>query len=188
MNGGRHVEMVVLVDADGAPIGMHDKQSVHGASTPRHLAFSCHIVDADGRVLVTRRALSKVTWPGVWTNSVCGHPRPGETMEDAVRRRAAFELGVHIDRIECALPEFGYTARDASGIEENEHCPVFTARAASALAPNPDEVAEVQWTSQAALVIAVDAAPWAFSPWLVEHLGELTSHLSRITTGAGTRV
>ena len=182
------MEMVVLVDADGAPIGVQDKQTVHGESTPRHLAFSCHIVDADGRLLMTRRSLSKITWPGVWTNSVCGHPRPGEAMEDAVVRRAAFELGLQVDEIICALPGFGYAARDASGIEENEHCPVFIARAVSALAPNSDEVAEVQWTSPAALVTAVGAAPWAFSPWLVDHLGELTPHLLRITTEAGARV
>lgn len=179
------MEMVVLVDSDGSPVGSQPKETVHGTVTPRHLAFSCHIVDAAGRLLVTRRALVKTTWPGVWTNAVCGHPRPGESMEDAVRRRCLFELGVEIDEISCALPDFTYTARDASGIEENEYCPVFIARAVSPLAPNPDEVSEVQWTSLTSLSTAVDAAPWAFSPWLVEHLPELTPHLSPVTVGAG---
>ncbi|WP_230104033.1 isopentenyl-diphosphate Delta-isomerase [Microbacterium sp. Bi121] len=180
--------MVVLVDDDGAPTGVHDKSTVHGESTPRHLAFSCHIVDADGRLLVTRRALGKLTWPGVWTNAVCGHPHPGESLEDAVRRRAAFELGIDVDEIVCVLPEFGYVARDASGIQENEYCPVFTARAVSSLDPNPDEVAEFRWTNPSALVAAVGAAPWAFSPWLVEHLAELAPHLTRAGAEVGAHV
>ncbi|WP_307364530.1 isopentenyl-diphosphate Delta-isomerase [Microbacterium murale] len=169
--------MVVLVDDAGTPIGAQSKATAHGSATPRHLAFSCHVVDADGRVLVTRRALTKQTWPGVWTNSFCGHPAPDESLEDAVRRRAAFELGLAVDMIECVAPKFGYVARDASGIQENEHCPVFIARAASPLSPNPDEVAETQWTTASALALATGIAPWAFSPWLVEHLPQVLPHL-----------
>lgn len=178
----------MLVDDDGTPVGTQPKSTVHGTSTPRHLAFSCHIVDADGRLLVTRRALSKVAWPGVWTNAVCGHPQPEESMEDAVRRRAEFELGIEVTGVVCALPDFGYSARDASGIEENEHCPVFIAEAASSLVPNPDEVVETEWTTLSALVTAVHAAPWAFSPWLVAHLPDLVPHFSSATIGAGDHV
>ncbi|MEJ1089564.1 isopentenyl-diphosphate Delta-isomerase [Microbacterium sp. Mu-80] len=182
------MELVVLVDSDGSAVGVHPKHSVHSISTPRHLAFSCHIIDDAGRVLMTRRALGKSTWPGVWTNSACGHPMPGESMQDAVRRRVAFELGAVVDDIVCALPDFGYVARDASGIQENEHCPVFIARIASELAPNPDEVAELQWAEVGALRAAVDATPWAFSPWLVEHLPQLAPHLSRVIAEADARV
>ena len=170
--------MVVLVDHLGDPIGVQSKADVHGQSTPRHLAFSCHVVDEHGRLLVTRRALTKKTWPGVWTNSFCGHPGPGESLEDAVRRRAGFELGLTVDDITCAIADFGYVARDATGIQENEHCPVFIARAVSELTPNPAEVAQAQWTSASELGSAIDAAPWAFSPWLVEHFPQLAPHLA----------
>lgn len=170
--------MVVLVDSAGSAIGTQSKASVHGTSTPRHLAFSCHVIDANGRLLVTRRALGKRTWPGVWTNAFCGHPQPGERLDDAVRRRARFELGITIDRVTCALPDFGYSARDASGIEENELCPVFIARAAGPLAANPDEVAEARWTSVPALSAATAATPFVFSPWLVQHLAPLMPHLT----------
>ncbi|WP_221584018.1 isopentenyl-diphosphate Delta-isomerase [Microbacterium sp. G2-8] len=172
------MEHVVLVDDDGVAIGAHPKATVHGETTPRHLAFSCHVVRSDGHVLMTRRALGKRTWPGVWTNSYCGHPEPGESLEDAVRRRATFELGLDVEIVSCPLPEFGYTARDASGIEENEHCPVFVARAVSSLDPNPDEVSETQWISPDDLSTAVNTAPWAFSPWLVAHLPGVMPALS----------
>lgn len=166
-------ELVVLVDEDGAPTGSFEKFAVHTADTPLHLAFSCHVYNEAGEVLVTRRALGKLTWPGVWTNSFCGHPAPGEAMEDALSRRAARELGIAITRIEPLLPDFRYRAVDASGIVENEICPVFRAVTADAVAANPAEVAEWVWADPAALASAVTAAPYAFSPWLVMQTAQL---------------
>ncbi|HWS57303.1 MAG TPA: isopentenyl-diphosphate Delta-isomerase [Actinotalea sp.] len=162
-------ELVVLVTPDGTPCGVADKATVHTTETPLHLAFSCHVLDAQGRVLVTRRALSKATWPGVWTNSVCGHPGPGEPMVDAVRRRARDELGVEVTDVDLVLPDFRYRAVDASGVVEHEICPVFTARlaAGSAPAPNPAEVMDHAWVDPTDLGRAIAAAPWALSPWLV---------------------
>jgi len=170
-------ELVVLVDDDGTPIGVADKAVIHDGDTPLHLAFSCHVFSADGRVLVTRRALGKRTFPGVWTNAFCGHPAPGEQMQDAVRRRGARELGLEIggadgSGLELALPDFRYRAADASGIVENEICPVYRVVVDVDPEPAPDEVADWAWASPAALRTAVEAAPFAFSPWLVLQLAE----------------
>jgi isopentenyl-diphosphate delta-isomerase len=118
-------------------------------------------------VLVTRRALHKRTWPGVWTNSFCGHPAPGEAIMDAVHRRGAFELGLRLADLELALPDFRYRAVDASGVVENEVCPVYVARADGPVAANPDEVVDSRWVEPARLAAAIRATPWAFSPWLV---------------------
>jgi len=166
-------EQVVLLGDDGEPIGVADKATVHGTNTPLHLAFSCHVYDGDGRVLVTRRALTKRTWPGVWTNSFCGHPAPDETMTDAVARRAERELGIRLNDLTEALPDFRYRAVDASGIVENEVCPVFTATTTDAVTPAADEVAEWRWVDPRALLEALEAAPWAFSPWLTLQLPQL---------------
>lgn len=165
-----NTEQVVLVDADGSPVGVADKTTVHTKDTPLHLAFSCHLFNQAGQILVTRRALTKQTWPGVWTNSFCGHPTPGEGVDDAVIRRARQELGVRITAPGLVLPDFRYRAQDASGIVENEICPVFTAVLDRDPDPVPREVCQWRWTDPAALLEAVAAAQWAFSPWLVLQL------------------
>lgn len=163
-------ELVVLVDETGNPIGSHEKSTVHHADTPLHLAFSCHVYNQSGQVLVTRRALSKLTWPGVWTNSFCGHPAPGEDFETAITRRAADELGLEISHIESVVPDFRYRAIDASGVVENEICPVFRAVAVGEPQPSADEVCEWAWVDPAHLRASVAQTPFAFSPWLVLQL------------------
>jgi len=168
-------ELVVLVDENGVPTGSVEKFAVHTTYTPPHLAFAGHVYNEHGQVLVTRRALGKLTWPGVWTNSFCGHPAPGESMDDALARRAALELGITITNIEPLLPDFRYRAVDASGIVENEICPVFRAVATDAVAANPEEVAEWAWVDPASFSVAVAAAPYAFSPWVALQLAQLTA-------------
>ncbi|MGT2425728.1 isopentenyl-diphosphate Delta-isomerase [Amnibacterium kyonggiense] len=168
-------EQVVLLDEDGTPIGVADKATVHGADTPLHLAFSCHVRDAAGRLLVTRRALSKRTWPGVWTNSFCGHPAPGEDLAEAVARRASDELGITVSDLRLALPDFRYRAVDAAGTVENEVCPVYTAITLDEVEADPDEVAEHRWIDADDLEVAVSRTPWAFSPWLGLQLVELAA-------------
>lgn len=159
-------ELVVLLSEDGNPIGTCDKKDVHTNSTALHLAFSCHIFNEAGEVLVTRRALTKVAWPGVWTNSACGHPAPDESFEDAIRRRVRHELNIEVRDIRELIPDFRYRATDASGIEENEICPVFTAVTDETPNPNPDEVSEFAWVAPERLIDASRATPFGFSPWL----------------------
>lgn len=173
--GADDPEQVVLVDDGGTPIGTADKSVIHDGDTPLHLAFSCHVFSPDGRVLITRRALGKRTFPGVWTNAFCGHPAPGEAIQDAVRRRGARELGIEIGALggaglTLALPDFRYRAVDASGVVENEICPVFRTVIVGDPVPAADEVAEWTWMSPSAVRTAVEAAPFAFSPWLVLQL------------------
>lgn len=166
-------ELVVLLDENGRPCGTAPKQGIHDHNTPLHLAFSCYVFDGAGRLLVTRRALVKTAWPGVWTNSFCGHPGPGENMTDALRRRGRWELGIGLSDVQQRLPDFRYRAVDPNGIVENEICPVFTALTDDPVTPRPSEVCEYRWVSLSALAAAAESAPWAFSPWLVLQLKEL---------------
>jgi isopentenyl-diphosphate Delta-isomerase len=171
-------ETVVLLNDRGEAIGTRDKAEVHTEATPLHLAFSLYVFDQADRVLLTRRALDKKTWPGVWTNTCCGHPGPGEDMASAVRRRLSQELGVQVGGLTCLLPHFAYTAIDASGIVENEMCPVFAGRLHpdAHLSPNRGEVMDWAWTPWAQLVAAVSATPFVFSPWAVAQVREIPGH------------
>lgn len=153
----------MLLSTDGTAAGTAPKLASHHEDTPLHLAFSCYVTDPDGRVLITQRAHGKATFPSVWTNTCCGHPAPGETLREAVRRRTRTELGLEVGDMTLVLPEFRYRAEAADGIVENEYCPVVRAEASGDLKPDPDEVAEAEWRDWDACVALVDhpsASPW----------------------------
>ncbi|MFI0443948.1 isopentenyl-diphosphate Delta-isomerase [Actinomadura sp. 6N118] len=158
-------EIVLLNEADEA-IGTAPKAESHHRDTPYHLAFSCYLVDPNGRVLITRRALDKRTFPGVWTGSCCGHPGPGEGLRAAVLRRLETELGVTADTITSVLPRFRYRATASNGVVEYERCPVVRAVTADAEPRpglDPAEVAEAEWRTWdecLELVRHPDSSPW----------------------------
>ena len=160
-------EHVILVNDQGMVIGTQEKYAAHTSHTPLHLAFSSWLFNAKGECLITRRALSKKAWPGVWTNSVCGHPQSGEAIDQAIVRRCRYEVGAEITGITPVAAEFRYCETDPSGIVENEICPVFAARITNGLTINSDEVMAYEWVDLDALFQALDATPWAFSPWMV---------------------
>lgn len=139
-------ELIVYVNEQGVPTGeTAPKLDAHTANTRLHAAFSCYIFDKMGRILVTQRARTKKVWPGVWTNSVCGHPGPSESNSDAIVRRALYELGAEVCDITIILPKYTYKTPPFNGIVENEFCPVYLAILASDLSPNPNEVGNYKW-------------------------------------------
>jgi len=142
-------EYVVLLDESGAEIGTAEKYGAHHANTPLHKAFSCYVFNDSKQLLVTKRADSKKVWPGVWTNSVCGHPAPAETTDNAIARRLEFELGMSADNLRVIAPHYRYKTPPCNGIIENEICPVYIAHALSNPAPNTDEVGAYKWMSWA---------------------------------------
>lgn len=86
------------------------------------------------------------------------------------------------------LPDFRYRAVDASGIVENEVCPVFTARTEQQPEPHPQEVMDLRWASEEELAAAVAAAPWALSPWMLEQVARLaTRRLDTLGRPLGSR-
>ena len=164
-------ESVVLLDEQGVPIGEAAKADVHHADTPLHLGFSCYVLDPADRLLLTRRSTAKRTFPGVWTNSFCGHPAPGEPLVDAVRRRASDELGLRLGEVSVVLPDFRYRA-EMDGVVELEICPVTVARVAEGADTTPaaDEVADWEWVPWAAFANAVTTGAREVSTWCAEQV------------------
>jgi isopentenyl-diphosphate delta-isomerase len=162
-------ELVVLLDEDGRPIGTAAKASVHTAHTPLHRAFSCYLFSPAGQLLLTRRAQVKRTFAGMWTNSVCGHPAPGESDGEAIRRRTRQELQLTVDQLAPALPDFRYRATshqpDGELILENEICPVYLARTTGQPHPDPTETDACSWVDWVEFLRRLAAQPEAFSPW-----------------------
>jgi len=170
-------EYIVLLDEALNEIGTAPKLASHHLHTPLHKAFSCYIFDENGRFLVTERAKSKKVWPGVWTNSVCGHPGPGESFEDAIARRAQDELGMTVQDIACLLPDYRYTTPPYEGIIENEFCPVFAARLKTISSVNPAEVEDYVWMPWEDYVQDIEANPMKYSYWAKDQLKHLQRSL-----------
>lgn len=181
-------EHVVLLDEDGRARGTLPKPEAHHADTPLHLAFSCHVVDGAGRALLARRAVTKRTWPGVWSNACCGHPQLGETLREAVERRVHEELGVRVVRLGLALPTFTYRATMVDGTVEHELCPVFVAEVEGEPAPDPAEVAAVAWIRWDDLQARVRTSPHTLSPWSVQQLPHLDGRVPDDAPRADARV
>jgi len=168
-------ELVVLVNDNNEEIGTMPKLLAHTAHTPLHRAFSVYVFNKDGKFLLTQRALSKKVFPGIWTNSCCGHPGPGEKTEDAVKRRLKVELGLIPKNLKLILPDFRYTAK-MNSIVENEICPVYTATVSQEPRPNPEEVENYEWIDWKEFLKRLKKNPRKYSKWCRKQVEELKNH------------
>ncbi|GAB4062409.1 isopentenyl-diphosphate Delta-isomerase [Angustibacter speluncae] len=163
---------VVLLDDDGHAVGTRPESSVHDATTPLHLGMSVFLVDEADRVLLTRRAYRRSTFPGTWS-SVGGHPAPGETLEDAARRRALREAGLRVQDVRVVLPAYRFQAR-RNGLLENEFCPVVVASVRhQVVTGHPDELDDADWVPWEDLTDRVGGDGPDVTPWCREQVGLL---------------
>jgi len=161
------MEQVILVDNENNQIGVADKETVHTKNTPLHRAFSLFLFNSNKQLFVTQRALTKKTFPGAWTNSVCGHVAPGEETIDAVRRRTKDELGIVLNDVKEAAP-YRYKFADESGIFENEICPIFIGFTHEDPKPNKNEVEAWKWIDWKEFLKTMKDRPGTYSPWSEE--------------------
>lgn len=152
---------VVLVDNGGFVVGSMPKNLVHSINTPLHLGFSVYVFNDRSQLLMTRRSRIKATWPGVWSNSFCGHPSPGETFYNAIERRAQQELAIDVESITPILTRSRYSCEMPNGVRENEICPVFRALTTEEPRLNLTEVESAMWIDWVTATAQLFISPWA---------------------------
>lgn len=155
--------MLELVDEAGVTIGTAEKLSAHLAPGRLHRAFSVFLFDDRGRLLLQRRAPGKYHSPGVWSNTCCGHPYPGEPPFAAAARRIGEELGV----APALMREAGtvrYHHRDPdSGLVEQEYNHLFVGLVRDEPRLDPEEVADTAFVDSVELERLSGESP--FSVW-----------------------
>jgi isopentenyl-diphosphate Delta-isomerase len=166
MTGDAGDPSLELVDTTGRTIGVATKASVHQSPGRLHRAISVFLLDRDGELVVQRRARGKYHGAGLWGNTVCGHPIPGEAPEHAARRRLRDELGVDGP---ATLEDAGtvtYRVVDpVSGLVEHEYDHLFVGILDEPLTPDPAEVWEVGAMSLEA-AIGLSDGDHHHVPWL----------------------
>ena len=168
-------ESVVLVNRSGRKTGIAGKMTVHEKGL-LHRAFSLFIFNSKGECLLQKRAPSKYHFGGLWTNACCSHPRPGERIVEAGKRRLIEELGFN-----TSLENYGhvyYSFHDQkTNLIEHEYDYLLTGKYDGAIHFNRNEVAAIKWIYPQKLLEEVARAPGKFTPWLRLILHEFSLQL-----------
>lgn len=156
-------EELILVDRHDTETGHLPKGACHDGDGILHRAFSVFLFNPAGELLLQQRAASKRLWPGFWSNSCCSHPRRGETMAVATRRRLRDEL--NIDASLEFVYKFQYQAAYRDLGAEHELCHVFLGNVSGEPRPNAQEIEAIRFAGVAQLDALLDDAAERFTPW-----------------------
>ena len=168
-------EQVILVDENDRSTGTAEKLDAHRRGL-LHRAFSVFIFDGKGRLLLQRRAASKYHSGGLWTNTCCSHPRPGEAIVDAASRRLTEEMGIAC-QLELAFVTT-YRANVDPDLIEHEVVHVFLGTYEGDIAPDPDEVEAWRWTTVDDLLTDIDAHPATYTVWFRHYVEDFLDHMT----------
>jgi isopentenyl-diphosphate delta-isomerase len=175
--------LLELVDTEGRTIGTAEKLSAHTSPGRLHRAFSVFLFDGQGRMLLQQRALGKYHSPGVWSNTCCGHPYPGEPPFVAAARRTGEELGAGPVRLQQAGTVTYEHPDEATGLVEKEYNHLFVGIAEAVQHPDPEEVADIAYVTPAELAELRAGKP--FSVWFGTVLDAALPAIRELSPGAG---
>jgi isopentenyl-diphosphate delta-isomerase len=174
-------EQLILVDEGNRATGSAGKTAIHRSGL-LHRAFSIFIVDDRGRIVLQQRSPKKYHSGGLWANSCCGHPRPGERTIAAARRRLDEELGV------MTALSFGFFARYQTeldnGMHENEFVYVYFGRLKSEPRPDPAEIADVALLSCDEISRRIRQDPSVFTFWFRHYFRDHSADIKRLAKQA----
>lgn len=156
-------EKLILVDEYDNVTGFKDKIECHLGSGILHRAFSVILFNDKNEVLLQKRAHDKMLWGGFWSNTVCSHPRKGETVETATIRRLKEELGIEAEL--QFLYKFIYQAQFGDIGSEYENCHVFAGKYNGDVTPNPTEIESTEWVDADILSEKLHKEKEKFTPW-----------------------
>lgn len=156
------MEQVILVDKDDCEIGVMEKMEAHQQAV-LHRAFSVFLFNPQGKMLLQQRALTKYHSAGLWTNTCCSHPRPGETLENAVSRRLIEEMGI-ATKVSKAF-DFIYQAELPDHLNEYEFDHVYIGNYDADVRPNHLEVANFVYQSIEEIEANLQSHPEKFTVW-----------------------
>lgn len=156
------MEQVILVDKDDCEIGLMEKMEAHKQSV-LHRAFSVFLFNPQGKMLLQQRALTKYHSAGLWTNTCCSHPRPGETLENAVSRRLIEEMGITTKVFKAF--DFIYQAELPDNLNEYEFDHVFIGNYDADVRPNHLEVANFVYQSIEEVEANLESHPEKYTVW-----------------------
>ncbi|MCX8020076.1 MAG: isopentenyl-diphosphate Delta-isomerase [Chitinophagaceae bacterium] len=155
-------ERVILVDENDEPLGEMEKMQAHRTGA-LHRAFSIFLFNKKGEMLLQKRADDKYHSGGLWTNACCSHPRPGEEIAEAARRRLMEEMGIET-RLQKAF-HFIYKTRVSNNLTEHELDHIFTGEFDGPVPFNPDEVSEICFKTPAEIRKWLNTHPEQFTEW-----------------------
>jgi isopentenyl-diphosphate delta-isomerase len=178
-------EQLILVDDHDREVGFQAKTDCHTGKGVLHRAFSIFVFNSRQELLLQQRSLSKMLWPGYWSNTCCSHPRRGESMATAVTRRLSQELG-----FTCPLEylyKFKYHAQFGGVGAEHELCSVYFGRYDGPVDVNVTEIAAWRFVGVEALEAELEAAPQTFTPWFkMEWVHIRANYLDGMLASTGT--
>ncbi len=168
-------EPLILVDSNDRQLGYLNKAACHNGFGRLHRAFSVFIFNEDSEVLLQKRATGKRLWPSHWSNSCCSHPRRGESMQRAVRRRVDEELGLAGSALRDLrfVYRFEYHEKFQDLGSEHELCSVFLANTDREPIVNTLEIDEWAWIDPRELSDRLAQQTETHTPWLKREWAEL---------------
>jgi len=166
-------ERVVLVDENDREVGNEEKMKAHLDGGKLHRAFSIFVFNSKGETLIQKRANGKYHCPGLWSNTCCGHPRPGEELTSAAHRRLKEEMGFDCDFKE--ISSFIYKTGFDNGLTEWEFDHFFVGEYDGEVKANPNEAGEWKWIEMEELKKDIKENPQDYTYWFKMALDKLWS-------------
>jgi len=155
-------ENVILVDTQDTPVGEMEKMQAH-LKGELHRALSILIFNSQGELLLQQRAFTKYHTPGLWSNTACSHPRPGEVSLEAATRRLGEEMGFETELKESF--DFIYKAHFENGLIEHEYDHVFFGTYDGVPVINQKEAHAYKWIKLPDLMEDMRSTPDAYTVW-----------------------